>query len=139
MAEKDNKTDNKTKRVVTLRKSVLGLIILILLVISLGWCINNHLHPLTEEEGIEQMDYANKKIREISESSKYKESSIEERKEQMEPVLTELKQKRYIKNLEYYDDNYLFSFQYSNGSLGGVYIKSYEGEHGDDGDYLLTN
>ena len=85
------------------------------------------------------MDYANKKIREISESSKYKESSIEERKEQMETVLTELKQKRYIKNLEYYDDNYLFSFQYSNGYLGGVYIKSFEGEHGDDGDYLLTN
>ena len=131
--------DDKTKKVVTLIKSVLGLIILVLLVISLGWCINNRFHHLSEEEGLEQMDYANKKIREISESSKYKESSIEERKEQMEPVLTELKQKRYIKNLEYYDDNYLFSFQYSNGYLGGVYIKSFKDEHGDDGDYLLTN
>lgn len=129
--------DNKTKRVVTLRKSVLGLIILILLVISLGWCINNRLHPLTEEEGLKQMDYANKKIREISESSKYKEASIKERKEQMEPVLTELKQKRYIKNLKYYDDNYLFSFQYSNGYLGGVYIKSLEDEHCNDLDEPL--
>lgn len=131
---------NETKRVVTLRKSVLGLIILILLVISLGWCINNRLHPLSEEEGLEQMDYANSKISEIVESSKYKEASLEERKEQIEPVLKELKRKRYIKNLEYYDDEHLFSFQYSIGYLGGVQLKRYEDEHKDDfEDELLIN
>lgn len=107
-----------------LKKSIIGFVILMLFVVGLSWYINNNLHQGKDPQ--EQMNYVNNKLKELSESSNYKESGLKERKEQMETVLIELQQRGYITNLSYDEDTYLFSFQFSDGSLGGMNVKGFE-------------
>lgn len=112
-----------------LKKSVLGFIILMLFVVGFGWRINNNLHQGKDTQ--EQMNYVNNKLKELSESSNYKESGLKERKEKMETILIELQQRGYITNLSYDEDTYLFSFQFSDGSLGGMNVKGFETRPGE--------
>lgn len=100
-----------------------------LFIVGFGWCINNNLHQGKNPQ--EQMTYVNNKIKKLSESNNYKESGLKERKEQMEVVLTELKQNGYITNLSYDENTYNFSFQFSDDSLGGVNIKGFETRPGE--------
>ena len=56
--------------------------------------------------------------------------SLEERKEYVHGILSQLKEDGYIKNLLYDSDNYMFSFEYSNGILGGWMIKDFAASDG---------
>lgn len=112
-----------------LKKSIIDFVILMLFIVGFGWCINNNLHQGKNPQ--EQMTYVNNKIKKLSESNNYKESGLKERKEQMEVVLTELKQSGYITNLSYDENTYLFSFQFSDGSLGGMNVKGFETRPGE--------
>lgn len=82
-------------------------------------------NTFTEEE-ISKDEYVDTKIAEITASEEYKESSYDERKTDIEQLLTQLKREKYIRNVYYDKDNQMFTFQYSSGVLGGVMIKEFD-------------
>lgn len=112
-------------------------IILLLLVVLLSTGCNNttvsKINNSTEisdntftEEEISKDEYVDTKIAEITASEEYKESSYDERKTDIEQLLTQLKREKYIRNVYYDKDNQMFTFQYSSGVLGGVMIKEFD-------------
>ena len=82
-------------------------------------------NTFTEEE-LSRDEYVDTKIAEITASEEYKESSYDERKTDIEQLLTQLKREKYIRNVYYDKDNQMFTFQYSSGVLGGVMIKEFD-------------
>ena len=112
-------------------------IILLILVVLLSTGCNNttvsKINNSTEisdniftEEEISKDEYVDTKIAEITASEEYKESSYDERKTDIEQLLTQLKREKYIRNVYYDKDNQMFTFQYSSGVLGGVMIKEFD-------------
>lgn len=112
-------------------------IILLLLVVLLSTGCNNttvsKINNSTEisdntftEEEISKDEYVDTKIAEITASEEYKESYYDERKTDIEQLLTQLKREKYIRNVYYDKDNQMFTFQYSSGVLGGVMIKEFD-------------
>ena len=82
-------------------------------------------NTFTEEE-LSRDEYVDTEIAEITASEEYKESSYDERKTDIEQLLTQLKREKYIRNVYYDKDNQMFTFQYSSGVLGGVMIKEFD-------------
>ena len=82
-------------------------------------------NTFTEEE-ISKDEYVDTEISKITASEEYKESSYDERKTDIEQLLTQLKREKYIRNVYYDKDNQMFTFQYSSGVLGGVMIKEFD-------------
>ncbi len=80
---------------------------------------------LTDKE-LEDMQYVDDKIEQLSSSQEYKEMSIEEKATEMEKLLKDLKEKKYIKDYNYSSDNYLFSYEYECGVLGGIMLKDFD-------------
>lgn len=76
------------------------------------------------------VDFAQDLINQEATSEKYKNMSLEERKEYVQGILSQLEKGGYIKYLLYDNDNYLFSFEYSNGTLGGWMIKDFAASDG---------
>lgn len=112
-------------------------IILLLLVVLLSTGCNNttvsKINNSTEisdntftEEEISKDEYVDTEISKITDSEEYKESSYDERKTDIEQLLTQLKREKYIRNVYYDKDNQMFTFQYSSGVLGGVMIKEFD-------------
>lgn len=67
----------------------------------------------------------------LLESEEYKKGSLEERRELASKMLNDMKCKRYIKGLVYFEENFLFSFLYADGSLGGIYLKDFATKPGE--------
>lgn len=82
-------------------------------------------NTFTEEE-LSRDEYVDTEISKITDSEEYKESSYDERKTDIEQLLTQLKREKYIRNAYYDKDNQMFTFQYSSGVLGGVMIKEFD-------------
>ena len=82
-------------------------------------------NTFTEEE-LSRDEYVDTEISKITDSEEYKESSYDERKTDIEQLLTQLKREKYIRNVYYDKDNQKFTFQYSSGVLGGVMIKEFD-------------
>ena len=82
-------------------------------------------NTFTEEE-LSRDEYVDTEISKITDSEEYKESSYDERKTDIEQLLTQLKREKYIRNVYYDKDNQMFTFQYSSGVLGGVMIKEFD-------------
>lgn len=112
-------------------------IILLLLVVLLSTGCNNttvsKINNSTEisdntftEEELSRDEYVDTEISKITDSEEYKESSYDERKTDIEQLLTQLKREKYIRNVYYDKDNQMFTFQYSSGVLGGVMIKEFD-------------
>lgn len=66
------------------------------------------------------------RISEVTDSEEYSNATIEERKQMVLVVLTDLESNGYIKNLYYDEDSETFTFQYYNDVLGGVMIKEFD-------------
>lgn len=82
-------------------------------------------NTFTEEE-LSRDEYVDTEISKITDNEEYKESSYDERKTDIEQLLTQLKREKYIRNVYYDKDNQMFTFQYSSGVLGGVMIKEFD-------------
>lgn len=67
--------------------------------------------------------YVDNTINELIESEEFKTGDIEIRKKLSEDLMNELEKLKYINNV-YYEDN-MYTFQYSNGSLGGIMLKDW--------------
>lgn len=68
---------------------------------------------------------ADEKIVELTDSKAYAEANIEQRKAMAEDLLTKLKKEKKILDFSYFDDDSLFSFEYPDHSLGGIYLKGF--------------
>jgi len=70
--------------------------------------------------------YVDDRISAVTATDAYKNASVDERKDIIQQLLTELKHENAIKYVYYSKDNYLFSFEYKDGTLGGVKIKDFD-------------
>lgn len=114
----------------------ISIILLLLVVLLSTGCSNTTVSKINNsteisdntftEEEISKDEYVDTKISKITDSEEYKESSYDERKTDIEQLLTQLKREKYIRNVYYDKDNQMFTFQYSSGVLGGVMIKEFD-------------
>lgn len=72
-----------------------------------------------------KVDYVDEKIGELITSDLYREGSLEKREELSSTMLSQLKEEGYIVNLSYSKTDRLFSFQYADGTLGGIKIEDF--------------
>lgn len=75
---------------------------------------------------IEMNDFVDNKLNEAVSSEEYKNMTLEERVEFAHELLLQLEQGGYIKRLIYDSDNYMYSFEYSDGILGGWKIEDFK-------------
>ncbi len=83
--------------------------------------------PSSDDE-YRKVAYVDERIDQLMKSSAYKNSSFEKQKELIFDMLKELERERYIINLYYNEESLLFSFEYSNGTLGGVSLRDFHQE-----------
>ena len=79
----------------------------------------------------DKMQLADDKIEELTSSEKYKDASKEERYTLVSDLLESLEAEGSIKNLAYFEEDELFSFQYENGVLGGVSLDDFSTKPGE--------
>lgn len=80
----------------------------------------------SEDDEWTKVELINARISEVTDSEEYNSASIEEREKMVLPVLADLEDRGYIKNLYYDKDSKTFTFQYYNDVLGGVMIKDWD-------------
>ena len=80
----------------------------------------------SEKDEWTKVELINSRISEVTESEEYTSASVKEREKMVLPVLADLEDKGYIKNLYYDKDSKTFTFQYYNDVLGGVMIKDWD-------------
>lgn len=80
------------------------------------------------EEPIRASYDVDARIREVIESDEYISSSILERKAIAEQLLNELSEDGLIKDIQFSEEDDLFSFEYDDGTLGGVMIRDFGSE-----------
>lgn len=88
---------------------------------------------ITSEEDssvLEKNDVVNERIKGLLNSETYKMAEDEERVALVSELLTGLETSGYIKNLSLNEENNLFSFQYIDGTLGGVTIEDFSQSEG---------
>lgn len=78
----------------------------------------------TDDE-LERDDYVDTKIREAIDSREYKDASYSERQTHICKLLTELELDGYIDSIYYDEENKMFTFIYSSGIPGGVYLEDF--------------
>lgn len=112
---------------------VIVIILILVLSITLCGCSNTiniteeHLTSIDSELGeYDEIEYIDSKIKFITETDEYKSAEIDERKAIINQLLIQLKKDKRIRNFSYNKDNFLFSFEYLDGSLGGVMIKEFD-------------
>ena len=72
-----------------------------------------------------KVDLVNEKINELIKSDVYIEASSEKRKKLVSDMLKKLECCQYIEHLYYDNKTDLFSFQYVDGTLGGIKIEDF--------------
>lgn len=112
---------------------VIVIILILVLSITLCGCSNTiniteeHLTSIDSELGeYDEIEYIDSKIKFITETDEYKSAEIDERKAIINQLLIQLKKDKRIRNFSYNKDNFLLSFEYLDGSLGGVMIKEFD-------------
>lgn len=81
----------------------------------------------TDEEKVEIVD---QKMNEVLSSDEYSNMSLSERKELASGILLQLEQDGYISEVLYSEDGSMYSFEYSDGTLGGWCIKDFSAQDG---------
>jgi hypothetical protein len=71
--------------------------------------------------------YTDKQIEDITASTAYKDADTEGRKRMISLLLKQLRKERVIVQYSYDKDGELFSFEYVDGSLGGVQLRDFDG------------
>jgi len=87
--------------------------------------------PLNESGEVEfhyseDLPDADTLINDLMNSEEYKKKSDKDKKVAVENMLNELVLRKEIKNLSYDESEQLFSFEYKNGTLGGVSLKGFD-------------
>lgn len=93
--------------------TIILLATIILIVLTQG-------NKMTKNESI---DYA---IDKLTNSEEYKQMSDNQKKEECEKLLNRLKDQGKIKYFSYSESSMLYSFEYSDGVLGGIMIKEWD-------------
>ena len=79
----------------------------------------------------DKVDYVDEKIEELITCDLYREGSLEEREKMSSMMLSQLKKEGYIAHLSYSSTDGLFSFQYADGTLGGIKIEDFNSNPSD--------
>ena len=88
-----------------------------------------------ESKGVYLVSEVNQKIDALIESAEYKQANIQTRKEYAQSLLEEMEDEKLIRNYKYFEESYMFSFNYENGIIGGIYLLDFA----NDGDLLPMN
>ena len=80
----------------------------------------------TDKTGTELDSFADMKIDELINSEEYISASIEGRKTMAEEVITSLRLMSAIKNVEYSEEDKMYTFEYFSGGLGGLKLEDFE-------------
>ncbi len=112
-------------------KKKLGVVIGIIGILAaglFGWYFLGPHNYLSEDEKI---DYVDEQIHVLQEDDAYKSANTDTREEMAAGVLRKLRIMRYVKNVSYSSDSQLFSFQYTDGSLGGITLTDFSTPEGE--------
>ena len=83
-----------------------------------------------EASSADQVAYVDQKMDEVLTSEEYNEMSSAERSERASEILSQLEKEGYITGVSYDEDSLLYSFEYSDGTLGGWQIEDFSGKDG---------
>ena len=113
----------------SMKKLYIIIIAVILLVtIIIGFTIKNHkTHEKYDDTVITQYN-VDELINKLVNSDEYNKMSENEKKIECEKLLEKLKENDAIKDYYYSDSEKLYSFEYTDGSLGGITIKEFDTE-----------
>ncbi len=90
---------------------------------------DNNVNIVNQVENVDignQVKYVDLSIKKVIESVDYKSADIVNRQEIIKSLLKQFKKDMLIKYFSYNEDSFLFSFEYCDGTLGGVYIKDFD-------------
>lgn len=114
---------------ITYGKITVGVIIVFILnlccLVAVG-CEKPSEESAYRKEEIDMNEYVDEQIQAIVQSDAYKNASIDQREQIISHLLSQLKKEEAINNFLYEKGNYLFSFEYCDGTLGGVKIKDFD-------------
>lgn len=80
----------------------------------------------TEDD--ESVVYVDRQIEQLLNTKEYNDAGFEQQKIMVSDLLIELRKNKMIVAFSYSDDNKLYSFEYNDHSLGGVYLKGFSVE-----------
>ena len=89
-----------------------------------------HQSESTEAELQKKVDYVNNLLNDLYRADNYKNGTRNQRKELAGEILSRMEKDGYISQVYYDEDTRSYSFQYADGSLGGVSLKSFAAEEG---------
>lgn len=104
------------------RKNIILIIVAIILLVAAVFIIKNATSTNNSHEDIDVDELINK----LTKSEGYSKMSYDEKKESCRKLLEELKEKGAIKYYSYSDTSMLYSFEYKDGSLGGIMLKEWD-------------
>lgn len=80
----------------------------------------------SQEQAVqEQVVYVDEKLDALLSGADYKAGSLQERKELAQAVLSQLEAENYISKLFYQEEQAQFTFQYADGTLGGIALQDF--------------
>lgn len=121
------------------RKNIISIIAIVILLLTIVFIIiynlsNNSHNAINTQYKVEnKTTISDDKIIDVDElintllnSDEYSKMSDDEKEEACKKLLNELKAKKAIKNYSYSNSDMLYSFEYNDGSLGGIKLKDWE-------------
>ena len=93
-------------------------------VLGLG-CLLHAPGTTTSKTEQNKMEYVDEKITELTTSSAYQDGTLQQRQALADELLTGLAKDGYITDLVYDELGEMYSFQYADGSLGGLMLKDF--------------
>ena len=85
-----------------------------------------------EEDSVADKDsYVNMRIDELTNNAEYMSSALEQRRDMADTLLKELEQNGYIIDYQLDSLGNLYSFKYSSGLQGGIYLEDFSGKPGE--------
>ncbi len=95
-------------------------VILALSALAIGIGAASHTKNAKTDDPVSAYALVNEKIDELTSSEKYIRSALAERRDMAADLLSSLSEQGYISNISYDELGNVFSFEYPDGSLGGL-------------------
>lgn len=112
------------------KKYIIITIAVILLVTIIAFlAIKNYKTQKNTDDVVVTQYNVDELIRNLVNSEEYSKMSENEKKSECEKLLNKLKENGVIKDYSYFDSEKLYSFEYNDGSLGGISLKEFDSEY----------
>lgn len=96
-------------------------------ILGIGWAVTGQAPEAVVQEKVKHVD---EQIAALTADTAYQDGTLEERRDLAQAALTQLEKEGYLTQLNYDGEQDLFSFQYADGSLGGVYLADFSSSGG---------